>query len=143
MTRGMLATVLWRMDGTPMPQGKNIFSDISADWYKNAILWASENNIVSGYGSGLFGPDDDITREQIAVILYRYSQYKGHGMTARADLSSYPDTGEISSWAQDAMKWANAEGFITGRSDKALAPKGKASRGEIAAILYRFLNQNK
>jgi len=143
MTRGMLATVLWRMDGTPMPQSKNIFSDMSADWYKYAILWANENNIVSGYGSGLFGPDDDITREQIAVILYRYSQYKDHGVTARADLSSYTDTGEISSWAQDAMKWANAEGFITGRSEKVLAPKGKASRGEIAAILYRFLNQNK
>ncbi len=143
MTRGMLATVLWRMGGTPAPRGKNQFADIKADWYKDAVLWANENNIVSGYGGGLFGPDDNITREQMAVMLYRYSQYKGYGVTARKNLASYSDAADISGWAHDAMSWANAEGLITGRGNADLAPKDKASRAEIATILYRFIERLK
>lgn len=139
MTRSMLATVLWRMDGTPSHKGKNPFSDLKADWYRDAVLWANENNIVSGYGGGLFGPDDSITREQIAVMLYRYSQYKGYGVAAEADLSGYSDAGDISGWALAAMRWANAQGLITGRSNSELAPKAEASRAEIATMLYRFM----
>ncbi|MEA4961163.1 S-layer homology domain-containing protein [Lutispora sp.] len=141
MTRSMLATVLWRMDGTPSHGGKNPFTDLKADWYKDAVLWASENNIASGYGGGLFGPDDNITREQMAVMLYRYSQYKGYDVTAGADLSGYIDAEDIGGWALTAMRWANDRGLITGRSDKELAPKAKASRAEIAAILYRFMTR--
>ncbi|MCQ1530283.1 S-layer homology domain-containing protein [Lutispora saccharofermentans] len=141
MTRSMLATVLWRMDGSPKPQGKTFFADLQDGWYKDAVLWASENNIVSGYGGGLFGPDDNITREQMAVMLYRYSQYKGYDVTAGADLSGYIDAEDISGWALAAMKWANDRGLITGRSDKELASKAKAGRAEIAAILYRFMTR--
>ncbi len=139
MTRSMLSTVLWRLAGNPAPEGENPFTDIKADWYKDAVLWASESGIVSGYGGGIFGPDDNITREQMAVMLYRYSLYKGYGIEARADLGSYADSGDISSWAIDAMSWANAEGLITGRTGAELAPKDKASRAEIATILYRFM----
>ncbi|NYB73645.1 S-layer homology domain-containing protein [Sedimentibacter hydroxybenzoicus DSM 7310] len=139
MTRGMLATVLWRMAGTPNPQGKNQFVDLNEAWYKDAVLWANENNIVSGYGGQFFGSDDNITREQVAVILYRYSQYKNYDVELRADLSIYDDKEHISSWAAEAMSWANANGLITGRTDKELAPKGNATRAEIAAILYRFI----
>jgi hypothetical protein len=139
MTRSMLSTVLWRLAGNPAPEGENSFTDIKADWYKDAVLWVSESGIVSGYGGGIFGPDDNITREQMAVMLYRYSLYKGYGIEARADLGPYADSGDISSWAIDAMSWANAEGLITGRTGAELAPKDKASRAEIATILYRFM----
>lgn len=139
MTRGMLATVLWRMANSPNPKSKTGFSDLKADWYKNAVIWATENNIVSGYGNNLFGPNDDITREQIAVILYRYSQFMGQDVSKKANLKNYTDADKISSWAEEAMRWANAKGLITGRTNTNLAPKGKATRAEIAAILYRFI----
>ena len=143
-SRAMLVTILYRLEGEPAINSENSFSDVTNNkWYTDAVIWASENGIVGGYGSGLFGPTDNITREQFATILYRYAQFKGYDISATADLSGYADASSISSWAEAAMEWANAEGLITGRTATALAPSGNTSRAEAAAILMRFIESVK
>ena len=140
MTRAMLVTVLYRLDGEPEVSGKNGFTDVkNGQWYSNAIIWANQTGIAGGYGGGLFGTEDDITREQIASILQRYAQYKKYGDGNRSDLEKYTDSENISDWALDAMKWANGEGLITGRTSVTLVPGGDASRAEVASILMRFI----
>ena len=137
-TRGMIVTILHRLEGE-LSAGANEFNDVKSDkYYANAAAWASENKIVNGYGNGKFGPEDAITREQLAVILMNYAKYKGYDITTRADLSGYEDAKSISSWAKDAMSWANAEGLIQG-TGSSLKPTGNATRAEVAVILYRFL----
>ena len=139
-SRAMLVTILYRLEGEPTVNSANPFRDITDhQWYSDAVIWASENGIVSGYGSGLFGPTDHITREQFATILYRYAQFKGYDISATADLSSYTDASSINSWAEAAMKWACAEGLISGRTATTLVPAGNATRAEAAAILMRFI----
>lgn len=138
MTRAMLATVLWRMEGSPTPKSENKFTDLNADWYKNAVIWANESGIVSGYGNGLFVPDDNITREQAVVMLKNYSEYKGYSINELADISAYADVGEISGWALEAMRWAIGADIITGRTTKDIVPKGVVSRAEVATILHRY-----
>ncbi len=139
MTRAMLVTVLYRREGSPTVTGTNGFADVkSGEWYTDAVVWANKNGIVTGYSSGLFSTNDDVTREQMAAILYRYSQYKGYDVTKTADLSVFIDASGISSWAQTAMNWANAEGLINGRTTATLAPKGSATRAEVATVLQRF-----
>ena len=126
-TRGMIVTILHRLEGTPIA-GANPFTDVTADkYYANAVAWAAEKNIVSGYGNDKFGPEDAITREQMAVILMNYAEYKGYDVAARADLSKYEDSQEISSWAIDAISWANAEGLIQGDGNN-LTPTANATR---------------
>ena len=143
-TRAMLVTILWRLEGESADRTDNPFRDVKPNqWYTDAVLWASENGIVNGYGDGTFGPMDTLTREQFAVILQRYAKYKGLDLSKTADLSAYADAGCISAWAKDAMQWANAEGLITGRTATTLAPKGSATRAEAAAILMRFLESGK
>ena len=100
---------------------------------------AEENGIVTGYGDGTFGPEDSITREQLAAILYRYASYKGYDVTISADLSSYTDADSVSAYAVDAMSWANAEGLITGVTATTLNPTGTATRAQVATILMRFV----
>ena len=104
----------------------------------HAVLWAKENEIVNGYDNGTFGPEDPITREQIAAILYRYAVFKAYPTASESDLGGYTDAGEISGYAIPAMKWANAQGLITGTSATTLLPTGTASRAEAAVILMRF-----
>ncbi|MBR7082300.1 MAG: S-layer homology domain-containing protein [Oscillospiraceae bacterium] len=143
-TRAMIVTILYRLEGSPDVSGTNPFKDVkSSQWYTNAIIWAAENDIVTGYGDGKFGINDDITREQLAAIMYRYAKYKGYDVTKAADLSGYTDASGISEWALDAMKWAVAEELITGRTATTLAPKGNATRAEAAAILTRFIENIK
>ena len=140
-TRAMIVAVLHRLEGSPNT-GVCDFDDVAADaWYAQAVAWAAENNIVSGYGDGLFGPEDLITREQLASILYRYAAYKGLNIDAQADLSVYTDAASISDWAVNAVRWANAEGLLTGVTDTALAPGSTASRAHTSAILARFCQQ--
>jgi len=140
MTRAMLVTVLHRLEGSPAATGANNFTDVkNGEWYTNAVIWANANDIVSGYGNGLFGTNDPITREQMAAILYRYAGYKGYNVTAVANLSAYTDAAAISSWAEKAMSWANAEGLITGRTTTTLVSGGTATRAEVASILKRFV----
>lgn len=139
MTRAMLMTVLYRLEGKPAVTGANSFTDVaSGQWYTDAVIWADANKIVDGYGNGLFGTNDSVTRQQMAAILYRYAQYKGYDMTKAADLSAYTDAAVIADWALAGMKWAGAEGLITGRTASTLAPGGAATRGEVATILMRF-----
>lgn len=139
MTRAMLVTVLYRLEGTPTVAQANQFTDVkSGEWYTNAVIWANANGVVTGYGGGLFGTNDPVTREQMAKILYGYAQSKGYDASKTADLSVYTDAAGVSAWAQAALAWANAEGFITGRTATTLAPGGSATRAEVASILMRF-----
>ena len=140
MTRAMLVTVLYRLEGEPAITGSNGFTDVQdGRWYTDAVVWASENKIVSGYGGGLFGTGDSVTREQMATILYNYAVYKGYAVTEAADLAAFDDIGDISSWASAAMGWANGEGLITGVTDTTLDPSGSATRAQAATILMRFV----
>ena len=139
-TRAMLVMVLYRMAGAPDMAGReSSFTDVSADsWYGAAVIWASENGIVNGVGGGLFDPDASLTREQMAMMLYRFAGYLGSNSEKRADLSAYGDADAVSAAAQDAMAWAVAEGLVNGRSAAKLAPKAGATRAELATILFRF-----
>ena len=138
-SRGMIVTILYRLEGQPAVTGANPFDDVqSGKYYESAIIWAAQNGIVSGYGNGKFGPDDDITREQMAAILYNYAKYKGYDMTATADLSKFADNSKISTYAVTAMSWANAGGLVTGKGNGILDPQGNAERCQVAAILHRF-----
>lgn len=137
-TRGMIVTILHRMEGTPYAAGEK-YTDVAAGrYYTDAVAWASANGIVGGYGNGKFGPDDPITRQQMAAILYRYAQYKGYDVSQSADLSKYTDAGQVSSYAKPALSWANAEGLINGVTQTTLVPQGNATRAQVATILMRF-----
>jgi hypothetical protein len=138
-TRGMIVTILYRLEGLPKTSAANPFDDVAADkWYTDAVVWAAEQGIVNGYGNGKFGPEDAITREQMAVILMNYAKVKGYDVSMSAKLSKYTDAGSISSWAKDAMSWASAIGLIQGDGVK-LMPSGNAIRCQAAAILQRFI----
>lgn len=143
MNRAMLVTVLWSLAGKPAPKGVNTFSDVpNGEWYTNAVTWAAENSVVTGVGSGRFDPNGAVTREQAAVILYKYAQSKGYDVSAHADLTAFPDAGSVSDWAQDALAWANATGLIQGTvygSKTILDPQGSASRAQVAAILRSYV----
>lgn len=140
MPRAMLATVLHRLEGEPAATGANNFTDVeSGQWYTGAVTWANTQGIAAGYDGGLFGTNDSVTRQQLAVILYNYAGHKGYNITAAADLTAYTDAAQISAWAQEAMSWANAAGLIAGRSATTLAPEDTATRAEVAAILMRFV----
>lgn len=138
VTRGMMVTILYSLEGTPEAASAGFTDVADGQWYAAAVNWAASNGIVSGYGDGVFGPNDTITREQMAAILYRYAQYKGCDVTASADLSGYADVDQISSYALTAMQWANAEGLISGTSATALSPDGPATRAQAAAIFMQF-----
>lgn len=141
MTRAMLVSVLWRMEGEPAHTDRNPFTDVGTDWYTDGVLWAAEHDIVAGIGDGRFDPNGDVTREQIAAILCRYTLWKGRSADARADLSVFPDAGDVSDWAYDSLAWANAEDLISGcmiGSISYLKPLDNATRAQVAAILMRY-----
>ena len=142
MTRGMLVTVLYRLEGEPTVTANAKFSDVAEDqWYAKAVAWAAENEIVKGYGS-TFGPNDLVTREQMATILLRYAVWKQYDTTAGGmALLEYADYAEISGWATAALEWANAEGLILGRTETTIVPQGDATRAEVATILMRFIEK--
>lgn len=138
LSRGMITQVLYNLEGRPAASG-NAFTDVASDaWFANSVSWAAANGIVDGYGDGRFGPDDSITREQMATILYRYAAYKGYDVSGRADLSAFADGSLVSSWATDAMAFAVDAGIINGRDDGTLDPTGTATRAEVAQILMNF-----
>ena len=142
--RGMMATILWRMEGSPVPKGKNSFTDVEAGkWYADAITWTAENGIFAGYGKDKFGPDDPITREQLAAIFYRYADYKGYDLTVKGDLDKFKDADKITDYAKTAMQWAVGSGLVKGKSGNLLDPQGTATRAEIAAMLHRFIEKYK
>lgn len=138
-SRAMIVTILYRLEGSPAVTGGSAFTDVAAGtWYTDAVAWASANGIVSGYGEGKFGPNDPITREQMAAILCRYAGYKGMDVAKRAELSAFTDAGQVSDYAVETMRWAVAEGLITGTSETTLSPAGSATRAQAALILMRF-----
>lgn len=138
VTRGQVVTILWRLAGSPTVSGKT-FTDVSASvWYADAVAWASANGVVSGYESGLFGPEDQVTREQLAAILYRYALISGKDAEKTADLSGYTDSVAISTWASQALKWAVGSGLISGTGANTLSPRGTATRAQIAVILQNY-----
>jgi hypothetical protein len=140
MTRAMLVTVLHRLEGAPDVSAVSHFQDVQAgQWYTAAVNWASSNAIIEGYPDRRFGVGDEVTRQQMATILYRYAKYKSYSISADADLAGYSDAAEIDAWARDAMTWANAKGIISGTTTSTLAPRGNASRAQVATILMRFV----
>jgi hypothetical protein len=141
MTRAMLVTALYRMEGKPAIAGTNSFEqDVkSGQWYTDAIIWASTSKLVVGYGDGRFGTNDPITREQMAEILYRYAKMKDYSTLKTAEITNFTDAALISAWAGVSIKWSVAEGLITGNSATTLAPTGTASRAQVATILMRFI----
>ena len=143
MTRAMLVTVLYRLEGKPETTADNPFKDVAdGTWYTDAVVWAAENGIVTGVAGGIFDPDGAITREQMATILYRYTQYKGLTLNDGDYTDEFPDIDIVSTYAAEAMRWANAEGLINGvinNGKVTLAPKDKATRAQVAAILMRYV----
>ena len=138
-TRAQLVTILYRLEGQPAVSGDLPFTDVETGiWYTDAILWAAQNNIVNGVSDTEFAPGDDLTRQQLVTILYRYAESKGYDVSASADLSGYPDADQVQDYAQPAMAWAVAENIIQGMEDGTLKPAGNASRAQIATILMRF-----
>lgn len=139
-SRGMIVTILHRLDGTPAAGGFYRFEDVAAGSYcEDAVAWGAENGIVGGYGNGKFGPGSPITREQLAAILYRYVGYKGLSAEAAEDnLAGFPDVARVSGYAVSALNWAVGAGLINGTADGTLNPQGSATRAQVAVILYRF-----
>ena len=137
----MIATVLWRMEKEPNTTATAIFKDVeNGSWYYNGISWAQGNKIVEGYGNSKFGPQDNITREQMAAILYRYATCKGYDTSKTSGLNGFTDADSISQYAKVSMGWAVENGLISGKGQGILDPKKGATRGEVATILTRFNN---
>lgn len=142
LTRAMIVTILYRMAGSPAMSGASDFKDVDSNkWFAKAVAWAAANGIVNGYGSGLFGPNDPVTREQLAAILYRYAVYGGMtAVTLEENLGSFADTAQLSAYAIQAMNWAVGQGLING-SGSNLVPKAQATRAQVAAIIHRYLER--
>ena len=142
MTRAELVTVLWRIAGSPNSDnvGKTPFTDVPAgSWYTAAVNWCSENKIVNGIGDGLFAPDDQITREQIVTILYRFAKFRGLDVGDTTDLAKkFTDAARVSDYAKEALSWAVAVGIINGMPDNTIAPQNSATRAEVATIIMRY-----
>ena len=137
--RAMVVTILYRLAGEPDVSGDVGFTDVAPGlWYTNAVAWAAEKGIVNGISETEFAPSGDLTREQLATILYRYAQDQGYDVSAQADLSGFPDAGDIQSYATQALSWAVAEGLLQGFEDDSLQPQSTATRAQIATILMRF-----
>lgn len=147
ITRAQVAVIFYRMAGSPAVTGDSPFTDVEngpgTAWYYNAVLWAQQNGIVSGYGDGTFHPGTNITREQLAVIFYNYAKLKGYDVSAVNDLSGFTDAGDVSDWALPAMRWAVGSGIMGGYGDGILGPQGTATRAQVAAMLRRFIENNK
>lgn len=140
LTRGMLVQILYNLEDRPDNNGINIFTDVTTDaWYTDAVIWANNENIVSGMGEGIFAPNAEITREQMALMLYNYAQCKGYDVSASAELSAFTDGADVSSWASHAVQWAVAEGLMSGMGNGTLAPQGTATRAEVSSIMMRFM----
>ena len=142
MTRGMLVRVLWKMAGSPAHGEENPFSDLKASyWFYDGAVWAAEHDIMVGVGDGVLLPNEAVSREQLAAILYRYSEMRGENVSLRADLSVFPDAADVSDWALDALAWANANEFVCGTKEEDavyLRPQSGATRAQVAAILMRY-----
>ena len=139
-TRSMMVTILWRLEGEPLVDDAAAFEDVEKDtWYTEAINWGASVNVITGYSDKAFGPNDIVTREQLATILYRYADVMGYGTSGGASLNRFSDVDNVSGYAVEAMGWAVENGLIGGMGDGTLAPQGSATRAQVATILMRFV----
>ncbi len=139
LDRAMAAQLFYNLEGKPAVTGDSTFTDVtSGHWAVDAITWAAQNDIVAGIGGGLYDPDSNVTREQFAVMLYKYARFKGYDLTATGDLTQFPDAGSISSWAETALSWANGKGLINGHENGTIDPKGSTIRAQAASIMANF-----
>ena len=139
LDRAMAAQLFYNLEGKPVVTGDSTFTDVtSGHWAVDAITWAAQNDIVAGIGGGLYDPDSNVTREQFAVMLYKYARFKGYDLTATGDLTRFPDAGSISSWAETALSWANGNGLINGHENGTIDPKGSTIRAQAASIMANF-----
>ena len=140
-TRGMIVTMLYRLEGEPAVTAECPFDDVAGSaYYHDAVVWASENGIVNGVGETEFAPNANITREQLAAMMYNYAEYKEIDVSASAELDAFADAGDISGYAADALAWAVAEGLVNGVDDENMQPQGTATRAQVATIFQRFTN---
>ena len=139
LNRAQAAQLFYNLEGKPAVTGDSTFTDVtSGHWAVDAITWAAQNDIVAGIGGGLYDPDSNVTREQFAVMLYKYARFKGYDLTATGDLTQFPDAGSISSWAETALSWANGNGLINGHENGTIDPKGSTIRAQAASIMANF-----
>lgn len=146
MNRAMFVTVLYRLAGSPEVTAESPFTDVVFDkedaaknWYYNAVIWAAQNKLIAGYGNGQFGPMDNVTRQDMVTILYRYAQFAKMDVTGEADLSVFTDAADITDYALPAMKWAVAGKIVKGMNNGTVAPKDLSTRAQVAAVFVRFL----
>ena len=138
-SRAMIVTILYRLDGSPLVIKEHGFSDVKpGSWYEDSVAWAAANGIVTGYSATEFGPSNNITREQMAAIMYRYATYKNYDVSKKGDLTQFSDISTLSSYAAESMSWAVGTGIISGKGSGKLAPRAGATRAEAAAMLKRF-----
>ncbi len=138
-TRAQIVTILWRLVDSPAGEAPVDFADVDpAAWYGEAVRWAAGQGIVGGYGNGSFGPNDPVTREQLAAILYRFAQHMGYDTEGQADLSGFTDLAQVSTYAREAMAWCVDAGLLSGTSPTTLSPRGQATRAQTAAVLMRL-----
>ena len=139
LSRAQIVMILWRMEGSPVANYAMSFKDVkSSEWYTEAIRWAQSTGVVLGYNDDAFGPDDNVTREQLAAILHRYAGYKKIDVSARSNLTQFTDAGKVSDWALDNVKWAVAAGMVNGRTETTIVPLGLTTRAEAATMIQRF-----
>ncbi len=144
ITRGMIVTILWRMEGSPKVTGVKDFTDVKGQYYYDAVRWAAKNGVVNGYGDGRFGPNANITREQLATILCNYAKYKKKNTNVTVDISKYKDWNKVSSYARASMQWAIKTGVVTGKENGTkVDPQGTATRGEAACMIYNYCTKIK
>ena len=140
MTRGMFVTVLARLAGEEDFSGEAEFTDVSSDaWYASGVAWAASKGIVNGYGDGKFGPNDEVTREQMAAIMYNFTKAMGYDITGNVSLDKFSDSASVDSWAADAVKWAAGCGIVNGNTDGTLNPRGTATRAQVATIMMNYV----
>ena len=138
LTRAEAVQVLYNLEGKPAVSGSTTFPDLVHDWYKPAIAWAESTGVVDGYEDGTFRPDEPVNRMEFAQMLYNYTAYKGYDLTAKGDLTTFPDGDQVQEWALPAMAWANGNEPINGHDDSTLEPGGTTTRAQAAAVLMRF-----
>ena len=142
LDRAQVVQFLYNLEGTPDISEEDLgypYEDVDADiWYTNAVYWARLTGVAEGDGDGTFRPEDDVTRQELAQMLYNYAEYKEYDLTAEGDLSQYPDSEKIAGWAEKAMSWANGNKLINGHDDGTIDPEGTAVRAQAASILTNF-----
>ena len=138
LTRAQAVQVLYNLEGQPAVSDSTTFPDLVEEWYKPAIAWAEQTGVVDGYEDGTFRPENAVTRQEFAQMMYNYAKYKGYDLTAEGDLSQFPDGDSVQPWAETAMSWANGNALINGHDDGTLEPGGTTTRAQAASILMRF-----